>query len=169
MGNVLSLVIMVVSLDGICRLCGQPAAVHPVTVSEVRITPSPDNGAAGMKEDVFFVKFNATLRNTTNHPILVSTEPSILTRVEISTPTGEWKTMLTSSWYDTGDQKYAQCTKVQPDNTFTLPNVNGDIVLRRDRPANRTASVRFYFYNMCMTGSARRSTDFVTEPVQVNH
>ena len=166
MGIVLALV---VTLAGIIGLYGQTAPRYLVTVREVKTTASPDNGAPGMKEDVFFVKFQATLRNTSDHAIFISVEPLIIAKGEILLSSGAWKTMFSSSSYETKGQRYLQCTRVEPGKTFTFPNVSDIVVLERDRPANHTASVRFHFYNVCMAGSERRSTDLLTESIQIDH
>ena len=165
MGIVLALV---VTLAGISGLYGQTAPRYLVTVREVKTTSSPDNGAPGMKEDVFFVKFQAILRNTSDRTIWISAEPLIIAKGEILLPSGAWKTMFTSSSYETKGQTYLQCTRVEPDKTFTLPNVSDIVVLPRDRPSNQTVNVRFHFYNVCIAGSERRSTDLVTESIQIN-
>src|ERR1700694_2021367 len=120
-------------LAGICGLCGQAAPRYLVTVRDVKTTTSPDNGAPGMKEDVFFVKFQATLRNTSDHAILISAEPLISAKGEILLPSGAWKTMFSSSSYETKGQRYLQCTRVEPRKTFTLPDVTNMVVLPRDR------------------------------------
>jgi hypothetical protein len=166
MGNVLTLAIALVSLSS---LWGQTAPSYLVTVREVNTKPSSDNGAPGMKEDVFFVTFQATLRNTSDRAIFVSAEPLISSVPEILLPSGEWKHMLLSAdVFETGNEKYPPCTKVGPGKTFTLPNVRNMIVMGRDRPADQTVKVRFHFYNVCMMGSARRSTDFLTERIEIN-
>jgi len=121
-----------------------------------------------MNEDVFFVKFKATLRNTTDHAIFVSVDPVIRIKAEILLRSGGWKTMMTSSSFDTGDPKYPQCTKVEPGKTFTFPNLTDVVVLGRDRPADSTANVRFYFCNVCMVRSATHSTNFLTERIEIN-
>jgi hypothetical protein len=166
MRNVLALV----TAFGLCRLYGQTSPKYLVTVHDVKTTPSADNGAPGMKEDVFFVKFQATLRNSSDHIIFVSAEPLISDIAEILLPSGEWKPMMLSNdVFETGDEKYPPCTIVEPGKAFTFPNVRDIIVLRRDRPTNRTATFRFPFHNVCMVGSARRSTNFITESIQINH
>ncbi|MDQ6758986.1 MAG: hypothetical protein M3Z32_03840 [Acidobacteriota bacterium] len=161
--------VLVITLVGLNSLCGQTGAEHLLTVSGAKTTPSSDNGAPGMKEDVFFVKFKATLLNTSDRAIFISLEPIIPVKAEILLPSGDWKTMATSSSYDTGDQKYLQCTKVEPGKTFIFPNVTDMVVLARDRPPNHPARVRFHFYTVCLTGSATRSTVFVTEPIETNY
>ncbi len=165
MHNVLAAIMLV----GVSVLCGQTGTSHLVTVSDVKTTPSSDNGAPGMKQDVFFVKFKGTVRNTTDHAIFISVDPIISVKSEILLPSGEWKTMSTSSFFDTGNTKYLQCTKVGRGKTFAFPNVSDMVVLGRDRPANSTATVRFHFYNVCMAGSATHSTSFLTEPIEINH
>ncbi len=166
MGNVL---VLISALIGLSVLHGQNAPKYLVTVQGVKTTPSPDNGASGMREDVFFVKFEATLHNTSDHAIFISAEPLIREIPDILLPTGEWKPMMLSySVYENADEQYPQCTKVVPGKTFIFPNVSQIMVLRRDRPANQTVRVRFHFYNVCMMGSARRNTDFLTESIEIN-
>lgn len=129
----------------------------------------PENGAAGVKQDVFTVKFEATFRNTSDHAILVAARPVMPDIPEILLPSGEWKAMMLSKdIFETGDDKYPPCTKVKPSQTITFPNVGDIIVLERDRPANQRITVRFHFYNICVVGSARRSTSFVTEGVRIS-
>src|SRR5260370_17924655 len=144
-------VVLAATLIGLSSLYGETAPTYPVTVREVKITPASDNGAPGMKEDAFFVKFEAALRNTSDRAIFVSAEPLISAIPEILLPSEEWKPMfLSADVFETGNEKYPPCTKVAPGKTFTFPNLREWIVLRRDRPANQTVRVRFHFYNLCM-------------------
>ena len=76
--------------------------------------------------------------------------------------------LLSKSMYEQGDEKHPACAEVEPGRTITLSNVKDTIVLAKDRPANQTNTVRFHFYNVCMVGSAARSTEFVTEAIQLS-
>ncbi len=166
MGKTLALGIALISLGS---LCGQTAAGYVVaTVGDVRTTPSRDNGESGMKDDVFYIKFNATLRNTSHHAFLFSGEPLVGVKSEILLVSGEWKSMGMPDQFYTKEPNYPQCTKLRPGKTFTFPDVSDMVVVGRDRPANRTVSVRFYYQNVCMNGSSRHSTYVVTEPIQVH-
>ena len=160
--------ILAITLAGVSVLCAQTESSYQVTVSDVKTTPSADNGALGVKEDVFLVKFKATLHNTTDHAVFTSVDTSSF-KSEILLPSGEWKTMSAFDLFDTGDKKYQKCTRVEPRKTFAFPNVTGLVVLGRDRPARSTATVRFYFDNVCLVGSATHSTSFLTEPIEINH
>jgi hypothetical protein len=162
--------VLLAALVGIGSSFSQPSATLVVKVRDVKVTSSPDNGTPDMKHDVFYANFQASFRNTSDHPTFVSSEPLIPRMPEILLPSGEWASMMPSlSVYETGHEEHQQCTKVEPGKTFTFPNVNGLIILKKDRPANHTATVRFNFYNVCMIGSVRRSTEFVTESIHINH
>jgi hypothetical protein len=165
MRDVLALAITLVGASG---LCGQTVATYLATVSQMKTTPSEDNAVPGRKDDMFFVNFKATVRNTTDNAIFVSGDPFIWAKSEILLPSGEWKTMEPSSWHDRRGEKYLPCTKVEPGKTFTFPNLIDMVVIARDRPANRSATVRFHFCNVCMAGSETRTTNFLTERIEIN-
>jgi|SRR5947209_12476204 len=121
-----------------------------------------------MKENVFFVKFEAILRNTNDRTIFVSPASVMSAIPEILLPSGEWKPMLLSrDRFETATPRYPGCTRVEPGKTFTFPEVTDMIAVPRNLPANQAVSVRVNFYTACMVGSATRTTDFVTEAIQI--
>lgn len=159
---------LAITLVGIGSLLSQTAPRHLVTVRDLKITRSPENEGHEMKEDVVFVKFEAILRNKSDHTIFVSPESLMSAIPEFLLPSGEWKLMLLSrDRFETARPRYPGCTRVEPGKTFTFPEVTDMIVLRRDRPASETVNVRVNFYTVCMVGSATRTTDFVTEAIQI--
>ena len=164
MGKRLVFVIMLIGLSG---LCGQAPSGYVVTAYDVKTRPSPENTLPQMKDDVFYVTFRATLRNTSNHPMFVSAEPIMSAIPEILLPSGKWKPMMLSKdVFETADQKYPPCTRLDRGKTFVFPKVSDIVFLAKDRPPNDAATIRFPFYSECMVGSARRSTGFITEGLQ---
>lgn len=162
-------VVWAMALVGGASLFGETVPTrHLVTVREVKITYSPDNETPGVKEDVLYLRFEATLRNRSDRTIFVSAESATSAIPEILLLSGEWQPMLSSrDQFWTTTPRYPGCKLVQPGKTFTFPEITDFIVLGKNRPANEAVRIRVNFKTGCATGSATLATQFVTEAIQI--
>lgn len=140
-------------------------SVTPREVTRIRL---PDE--AGAQEHVFSLSFPATFRNRTRQPVFVA-DVADLTRIEVRSAAGEWKTASTSTTvHRTGGlDRIPACDQVKPGREFRFSRLGGLFAVAKDRPPSGAVTIRFHFFTECMANGAVHRTTLVTNPFSFDY
>jgi len=129
----------------------------------VKLLDTDDNGLS-----MFRVQFDLRLRNATDADVLLASRPVVSVGVDRRIGSGEWKTILLSSWYDTGQMKYEQCSAAPPGGTFFFPQVKAVVAMDKvDMPPDSKLVVRFHLETICKENGKQVTHVLVSDPIDL--
>lgn len=94
-----------------------------------------------------------------------------LTRIEVRSGFGEWKTAATSTTLDRpGDQDpIPACDRVKPGREFRFSSLGGLFAVSKDHPPSVAVTIRVHFFSECMANGVLQRVSLVTNPLPFDY
>jgi hypothetical protein len=117
---------------------------------------------------VFFVTFDAVLRNNTSEVLNVTPSRVHMGEAEQRLPSGEWGLLhMTPFEISQLHEETPSCLALRPGEKIVIPGVGDTVPLRRNKNV-RNVVVRFHFSSWCRQVDETESTPFVTVPLKMD-
>jgi hypothetical protein len=117
---------------------------------------------------VFFVTFDAVLRNNTSEVLNVAPSRVHMGEAEQRLSSGEWGLLhMTPFEISQSHEEIPPCLALRPGERVVIPGVGDTLPLRRNRNLRKVV-VRFHFSSWCGQGDENESTPFVTAPLKMD-